>query len=162
MPGGLISEPKVKAVRYGPKVAFTLASLRMFGEDLNTLEVFAYAHDEVNKLSGQLLLDTASRLPNILTRRYLDYLDKRHLNLSEPGFDSLREFVVHEISMMTSEYAQDFLSRTKRMAPARLQPAQKTIEFGRWLLGRRMNLRVCTLVSLLLFLIFASILQLTS
>ena len=74
VPGGLISETKVKAVRYGPKVAFTSASLRMFGEDSNTLEVFAYALDEVNKLSGQLLLDTASRLPNILKRRYLDYL----------------------------------------------------------------------------------------
>ena len=75
VPGGLISKPKVKAVRYGPKVAFTSASLRMFGEDLNTLEVFAYAHDEVNELSVQLLLDTASRLPNILKQRYLDYLD---------------------------------------------------------------------------------------
>ena len=114
VPGGLISEPKVKAVRYGPEVAFTSASLRMFGEDLNTLKVFAYAHDEVNKLSGQLLLDTASRLPNILKRWCLDYLDKRHLNLSEPGFDSLREFVIHEISMMTAEYAQAFFKQDEK------------------------------------------------
>ena len=60
------------------------------------------------------MLDTASRLPNILKRRYLDYLDKRHLNLSEPGFDSLREFDVHEISIMTSEYAQAFFKQDEK------------------------------------------------
>ena len=64
--GSLTSEPKVKAIRNGAKVAFNLSSLKMFNEDLNTLEVFAYAHDEVHKLSGQLLLDTAGRLPNLL------------------------------------------------------------------------------------------------
>ena len=36
---GFTSEPKVKAVRYGPKVSFNSASLKMFNEDLNTLEV---------------------------------------------------------------------------------------------------------------------------
>ena len=86
--GGFSSEPKVRAVRHGPKVSFNATSLKSFNEDLNTLEVFAYAHDEVEKLSGQLLLDTASRLPNILKRRYLDYLDKMQLNLSQPGFES--------------------------------------------------------------------------
>ena len=146
VPGGLVSEPKVKAVRYGPKVAFTSASLGMFGEDLNTLEVFAYAHNEVQKLSGQLLFDTASRLPNLLKRRYLDYLDKRNLNMSEPGFELLREFVVHEIKMMTSECAQAFLNRAKRTVLARLQPALRIIGFGRWLLGWRMILEVRTLV----------------
>ena len=86
----------------------------MFGEDLNTLEVFAYAHNKVQKLSGQLLFDTASRLLNLLKRRYLDYLDKRNLNMSEPGFESLREFVVHEIKMMTSECAQAFFKQDEK------------------------------------------------
>ena len=45
--GGLTSEPKVMAVRNGPKVSFTSTSLKLFNEDLNTLEVFAYVHDEV-------------------------------------------------------------------------------------------------------------------
>ena len=104
--GGLTSEPKVMAVRNGPKVSFTSTSLKLFNEDLNTLEVFAYAHDEVEKLSGQLLIDTANRLPSLLKRRYLDYLNKRNLNLNSPGFDSLRDFVVHELNTMTSDYAQ--------------------------------------------------------
>jgi len=43
------------AVRNGPKVSFTLTSLKMFNEDLNTLEIFAYAHNEVYKLSGQFV-----------------------------------------------------------------------------------------------------------
>ena len=106
--GGLTSEPKIIAIRNGSKVAFNASSMKMYNEDLNMLEVYAFAHDEVDKLSGQLLIDTASRLPNLLKRRYLDYLDKKGLNMSRPGFDSLREFVAHEIDMMTSEYAQAF------------------------------------------------------
>ena len=112
--GGFSSEPKVRAVRHGPKVSFNATSLKSFNEDLNTLEVFAYAHDEVEKLSGQLLLDTASRLPNILKRRYLDYLDKMQLNLSQPGFESLRRFIVHEIDMATSDYAQAFFKHEEK------------------------------------------------
>ena len=73
--GGLTSEPKIIAIRNGSKVAFNASSMKMYNEDLNTLEVYAFAHDEVDKLSGQLLIDTASRLPNLLKRRYLDYLD---------------------------------------------------------------------------------------
>ena len=88
--------------------------MKMYNEDLNTLEVYAFAHDEVDKLSGQLLVDTASRLPNLLKRRYLDYLDKKGLNMSRPGFDSLRHFVAHEIDMMTSEYAQAFFKSTDK------------------------------------------------
>ena len=106
--GGLTTEPKVKAVRNGPKVSHDLNSMKIFNEDLNTLEIFAFAHDEVDKLSGQLLLDTASRLPNTLKRRYLDYLNKKGLNLSHPGLDSLRDFVVNEIKTMSSDYAQAF------------------------------------------------------
>ena len=71
---GLKSEPKVIAVRHGAKVNFTASSLKMYNE--NTLAVFAYAHDEYNKLSGQLLLDTANRLPSTLKQRYLEFLDK--------------------------------------------------------------------------------------
>ena len=110
---GLTSEPKVKAIRNGARVAFNSSSLKMFNEDLNTLEVFTYAHDEVHKLSGQLLLDTADRLPNLLKRRYLDFLDKKHLDMSHPGFEFLRDFVVHEIDMMTSECAQTFFKDEK-------------------------------------------------
>ena len=50
----------------------------MFNEDLidlNTFEVFDYAHDELGKLLGQLRLDNADRLPIILKRRYVHYLD---------------------------------------------------------------------------------------
>ena len=37
-------------------------------------------NNEVHKLSGQLLLDTAGRLPNLLKRRYLDFLDNQSIN----------------------------------------------------------------------------------
>ena len=106
--GGLTSEPQIISIRHGPKVVFTSASLKSFNEDLNTLEVFAYAHDEAEKLSGQLLLDVANRLPGVLKRRYLDYLLQRVLSLNKPGFESLRRFVVHELVVMTSDYAQTF------------------------------------------------------
>ena len=60
--GGLTTEPQIIAVGNGPKVTFNSTSLKSFNEDLNTSEVFAYAHDEVEKLSGQLMLDVANRL----------------------------------------------------------------------------------------------------
>jgi len=125
--GGLTSEPKVIAVRNGPKVSFALASLKMFNEDLNTLEVYAYAHDEVEKLSGQLLMDTANRLPNVLKRRYLDYLKRMNLNLNQPGFESLRNFVVDEISTMTSDYAQAFFRANERDSSRELSGGSKDI-----------------------------------
>ena len=80
----------------------------MYKANLNTLEVFTYAHDEYNKLSGQLLLDTANRLPSALKRRYLDFLDKNGVSLNQPSFESLRKFMVHEINVTTSDYAQAF------------------------------------------------------
>ena len=46
---GLTSEPRVIAIRHGAKVNFPASSLKMYNKDLNTLEVFAYAHDEYNK-----------------------------------------------------------------------------------------------------------------
>ena len=68
--GGLTSERNIIAIRNGPKVPFNLNSMKMFTEELNTLEVFAFAQDAAEKLSGQLLLDTANRLPNILKRLF--------------------------------------------------------------------------------------------
>ena len=71
----------------------------------------------MEKLSGQLLLDTASRLPSVLKRRYLDYLAKMALDLNHPGFDSLREFITHELSVMTSHYAQTFFKNDEKDKP---------------------------------------------
>ena len=106
--GGLTTEPLVGAIRNGSKISFNAASLKLFNEDLNTLEVFAYAHNEVEKLSGQLLMDVANRLPGVLKRRYLDHLSHKRLDLNPPGFDSLREFIAYELSVITSDYAQSF------------------------------------------------------
>ena len=64
--GGLTSESKIAKIRTRPRVAMSVASLKAFNEDLNTLEVYAHAHDELDKLSGQLILDTANRLPGLL------------------------------------------------------------------------------------------------
>ena len=52
MPGGLTSERKVETIRNGAKVAFNSSSLEIPNKDLDTFEVFAYAYDEVHKLSG--------------------------------------------------------------------------------------------------------------
>ena len=112
--GGLTTEPEIIDIRHGSKVVFDVSSLKSFNEDLNTLEVFAYAHDEVEKLSGQLLLDVASRLPAVLKRRYLDYLARMKLSLNCPGFDSLRNLIVHELSVMTSDYAQTFFKHDEK------------------------------------------------
>ena len=54
------------------------------------------------------MLDTANRLPSALKRRYLDFLDKNGISLNQPSFESLRKFVVHEINVTTSDYAQAF------------------------------------------------------
>ena len=80
--GGLTTEPLVGAIRNRSKISFNAASLKLFNEDLNTLEVFAYAHNEVEKLSGQLLMDVANRLSGVLKRRYLDHLSHKRLNLN--------------------------------------------------------------------------------
>ena len=81
---GFLSERKVLGIRHGDKVTHTVSSLKSFNEDLNTLEVFAYANDKVDKLSEQLLLDVANRLPGNLKRHYIDYLYWRS-NLDQPG-----------------------------------------------------------------------------
>ena len=52
-------------------------------------------------------MDDANRLPGMLKRRYLDYLKKSGLDLNRPGFESLRKFVVEELSK-ASDYAKTF------------------------------------------------------
>ena len=142
--GGLTSEPKVMAVRNGPKVSFTSTSLKLFNEDLNTLEVFAYAHDEVERLSGQLLIDTANRLPSLLKRRYLDYLNKRNLNLNSPGFDSLRDFVVHELNTMTSDYAQAFFKSDEKDGSRESTGGTKNVRVRQVAYGRQIDPQAVT------------------
>ena len=108
VPGGLTTEPIIVDIRKGPVVSFNVESLKVFNEELNMLEVFAYAHDEYERLSGQLLLDVANRLPGTLKRRYLDYLSRLNLDLNRPSFESLREFIQHELSVVSSDYARTF------------------------------------------------------
>ena len=114
VPAGLTSEPKVREIRHGPLISFNIASLKSFNEELNLLEVYTYAHNELEKLSGQLTLDTANRLPNFLKRRFLDYLTKIGSDLNRPGFDSLRGFVAQELSVSTSDYAQTFFGSDEK------------------------------------------------
>ena len=114
VPSGLTSEPKIVEIRYGPKITLNSTSLKNFNEDLNTLEVFAYAHDEIDKLSGQLLLNVANRLPVLLKRRYLDYLSKIGSNFNRPKFDTLLNFVAGELSVSTSDYAQTFFKSEEK------------------------------------------------
>ena len=45
--GGLTTEPQIIDIHLGPRVVFNIALLKYYKEDLNTSEVFAYAHDEV-------------------------------------------------------------------------------------------------------------------
>ena len=130
--GGLTSEPKIIVIRYGPKVLGDLNSLKMYNEDLNTLEIFAMAHDEVEKLSGQLFLDTTTRLPHVLKQRYLDYLNKKGLDLNRPGFESLRDFVGNEIKTKASDCAQAFFkSESKEGQMSRSKNYQvRQVTFG--------------------------------
>ena len=118
--GGLTTEPQIVDIGPGPRVVLNTASLKSYNEDLNTLKVFAYAHDEVKKLSGPLVMDVTNRLPGVLKRRYLDYLKKSGLHLNCPGFKSLRKFLVEELSIMTSDYAQIFFksdNKKSRVSP---------------------------------------------
>ena len=130
--GGLTSEPKIIAIRNGLKVLSDFNSLKMYNEDLYTLEIFAMAHDEVEKLSGQLFLDTASRLPRVLKQRYLDYLNKKELDLNRPGFESLRDFVGNEIKTKASDCAQAFFkSESKEGQMSRSKNYQvRQVTFG--------------------------------
>ena len=60
------------------------------------------------------MLDSANRLPGVLKQRYLDYLNKEGFSLNQPGFESLREFVVYELNVMTSDYAQSFFKSDEK------------------------------------------------
>ena len=106
--GGFVTEPEVVNIRTGPRIVHTIASLKSFNESLNTLEVFAHAHNELEKLGDQLLMEVAGRLPDVLKRRYLDFLVQYEMNLNRPGFTALRQFVVRELRIITSEYGQGF------------------------------------------------------
>ena len=106
--GGLTIEAKIIDICFGPRVVLDTASLKSYDEDLNTVEVFAYAHDEIEKWSGQLLIDVANQFSGMLTRQYLDYLHKLSLDLNRPKFESLLKFVVEDPSIMTPDYAQTF------------------------------------------------------
>ena len=68
---------RVIVVHLGAEVNFTASSLKMYNENLNTLEVFGYAHGEYNKLSGQILLDTANHLPSLWSDGIMIILTKR-------------------------------------------------------------------------------------
>ena len=47
----------------------------------------------------------------------IDYLTRLNLDLNHPGFDSLREFVSHELSVMPSDYAQMFFGSGEKDKP---------------------------------------------
>ena len=57
--GGFVTEPKIIEICNRPATTFRLYSFKQFNEDLNMLEIFAYAQYEYEKLSGQLLLNVA-------------------------------------------------------------------------------------------------------
>ena len=135
VPSGLTSEPKIIEIRNEPKVTLNSTSLKNFNEELNTLKVFAYAHDEIDKLSGQLLLDVANRLPVLLKRRYMDYLIKIGSDLNRPKFDTLRKFVAGELNVSTFDYAKKI--RVRRVASV-VVPSR--FAFGKWQLTQTMSI----------------------
>ena len=48
--GSLTTKPQINDIRVMLRMMFNTASLKSHNEDLNTLGVFAYMHDEVKKL----------------------------------------------------------------------------------------------------------------
>ena len=126
----------MREIRHGPSISFNTVTLKSFYKELNLLEVYACAHSELEKLSGQLTLDTANRLPNFLKRRCLDYLTKIGSDLNRPGFEALRGFVAHELSVSTSDFAQTFFGSDDK---------SKSREAGSG--GRKNNqVRVCQVI----------------
>ena len=59
-------------------------------------------------------MDVASRFPSVFKRRYLDYRKKWGLDLNRSGFQSLCKFIVQELSVMASDYAQAFFKTDKK------------------------------------------------
>ena len=56
VPSGFVSVFKVAEVRNSPKVTHTVSSLKSFNEDLITLEVFAYGHNQVEKTFWSIII----------------------------------------------------------------------------------------------------------
>ena len=50
--GDLTSETQIMAIHHGVEVGLNAKSIKLYNENLNTLEVYAYAHDEYEKLYG--------------------------------------------------------------------------------------------------------------
>ena len=125
------SESKEIKIRHGHMIFFNASSLKALKEELNLLEVYTYAYEELEKLSGQLTLDTANRLSNFLTKRYLDYPAENGSDLNPPGFKALRGFVAHELNVSTSACSQVFCG---------LNDKGKSRDFGS---GGRKNNHVC-------------------
>ena len=100
--GGFLSEPKVLDICKGSKITHSITSLKPFNKDLNMLEVFAYAHDQEKKVSGKLLLNTANHLSGNLKQRFLNYRNRRFLNINKPGFkdfEALCRFVAKSLRL---------------------------------------------------------------
>ena len=55
-----------------------------------------------------------NRLPGTLKRRYLDCPSKNGFDLDRPGFGFLRQFVMDELSVMRSDYAQTFFRSNEK------------------------------------------------
>ena len=58
-------EMKIIKICNGSVIIFSLNSLKQFNEYLNMLEIFAYAHNESEKLSGPILIDVKWHLPKL-------------------------------------------------------------------------------------------------
>ena len=64
------------------------------------------------------------------------FLQANRISGNRPGFDSLREFIAHELSVMTSDYAQSFFKNDQ---------TEKSREHGA-AIGRGSAVRVCSAV----------------
>ena len=53
------------------------------------------------------------------------------LDLNHPGFDSLREFITHELSVVTSHYAQTFFKNDEKDKPRILKVCVILLEFNK-------------------------------
>ena len=61
------------------------------------------------------MLDTANRLSGVPKPRDLDYINKKCISWNQPGVESLRKFVVHELNMIISDHAHSFINLTIRI-----------------------------------------------
>ena len=77
----------------------------MFNENLNPLLVYDCLNNEVEKLSGKFLQDTAFCLADVLKHWY--FL-KMHLVGAKQPFEALQNFMVSEIKMVIPDCVQGF------------------------------------------------------